>query len=137
MGLKWTKKLTRSDAQQRTQGSKMPFLRFVKGSVSHDHTKWFRNVFFDGLNWNPAKSVKGNQIEAASVDVKVEILGNDLGVRKMRLDHDPSRAANHRAPTTHLHYDTKTRSLLESMKLAGRTVEVVRDNAGAFFLRVS
>ena len=37
----WKKKLTRSDAQQETQGAKMPFLRFTKANLQVDHAIFF------------------------------------------------------------------------------------------------
>ena len=136
MALSWSKRLTDSDAQQDTEGGKMPFLRFTKEGTNHDHRTWFRDVFFADAEWTPSTSQRARPIEEAKVDVRVVILGDDLGIRRMRLDHDPARAENHSAPTTHLHYDNKTRTVLESMNLTGRVVVVERADDGEYSLEV-
>lgn len=136
VSLRWSKKLTKSDAQQKTTGSKMPFLRFTKGYSRHDHMTWFRNEFFDTLNWQPDRSKQGLLGEKARVRLRVTLLGTDLGVRSMRLDHIPDRAMNHKAPTTHLHYDTQTRHALEARDLSGHKVVVTRDDADRYNLEV-
>lgn len=136
MVTKWRKKLTRSDAQEKTRGAKMPFLRFTKGSVSENHTTWFRENFFAGLDWQPGYSGSGHHKETASVKMHVKLPGDDLGIRSMTLDHDPARAGNNRAPTTHLLYDTKTRQALESASLSGRSVIVELDDSGNYSLTV-
>ncbi len=126
--MKWEKELTQSDAQRETEGAKMPFLRFTKGDAKHDHTTWFRDVFFASLDWTPDTSKQGRDIEEARISIKVKILGENLGLLLMRLDHDPMRADNHNAPTTHLHYDNKTRGVLESKDLSGCVVALVSDD---------
>lgn len=136
MVIKWRKKLTKSDAQEDTKGARMPFLRFTKGSIGEDHTTWFRNVFFDDLNWKSGYSGSGHHKEKAKVKVHVKLPGNDLGIRAMTLDHDPARAGNHRAPTTHLFYDDTTKQALESACLAGHSVVVERDDSGNYSLTV-
>jgi len=128
MALTWKKSLTDSDAQQETLGAKMPFLRFTRANLSINHTTWFREVFFADLQWRPETSRQGRPIEVTQIDIQVKILGEDLGVRQMRIDHDPARALNNNAPTTHLHYDNKTRLTLESMSLTGHTVSVVNED---------
>lgn len=136
MATKWRKKLTRSDAQEKTKGAKMPFLRFTKGSVGEDHTTWFRENFFADADWQPGYSGSGHNKETARVKMHVKLPGDDLGIRPMTLDHDPARAGNNRAPTTHLLYDTKTKQALESASLAGHSVIVERDDSGDYSLTV-
>ena len=128
--LHWRKKLSKSDAQQKTRGAKMPFLRLTKSGMAHDHTTWFRHRFFDTLNWAPAG---GGQAEQARVAIRVVIDGQDRGRRYMTLDHDPKRPINHNAPTTHLHYDHATRRELEGTNLTGRIVVLQRDGQDYFF----
>ena len=124
MALKWSKVLTESDAQQETNGSRMPFLRFTKQGLPHNHRTWFRQEFFADLAWKSGFSARGLPTETAAVKIRVVIQGDDFGVRTMRVDHRLSRAGNNSAPTTHLHYDDKTRLALESTDLAGHEVTV-------------
>ncbi len=135
MALIWSKQLTDSDAQQDTEGSKMPFLRFTQGSITEDYKTWFRSVFFANIAWSPATSRNGHRIEKAQINIHVVILGQDKGIRTMSIDHDPARAANHSAPTTHLHYDNVTRRELESQNLSARSV-VVKNENGVYSLVV-
>ena len=134
MALQWSKKLTLSDAQQETMGAKMPFLRFTKGRLPHNHRKWFREVFFADAVWS-TDTARVVLVEKTVVKMRVTIAGEELGVRSIRIDHSPSRAGNHSAPTTHLHYDTKTRTALESTNLAGHKV-VVKYEDGEYSLEV-
>ena len=136
MALKWRKTLTKSDAQQDTRGAKMPFLRFVKGSISGDHTTWFRDEFFGDAVWTQATSKQGHQIEETKIKIHVTLAGDDMGERVVKVDHDPARAGNHSAPTTHLHYDNKTRQALESTDLSEHPVVVERDDFGKYHLTV-
>lgn len=124
MVFNWSKKLTKSDAQQDTMGAKMPFLRFTKQKIPYNHKTWFRNEFFGKLTWKQSVSRFGKPIEEVKVPFHVVILGKDLGTREMLVDHAPSRAENHSAPTTHLHYDNVTRQALESQNLDGHSIVV-------------
>lgn len=136
MALRWRKTLSRSDAQQDTLGAKMPFLRFTKGSIAGDHTTWFRDEFFSDCVWAADTSKQGHPIEVTKIKIHVKLGRNDLGERTMRVDHDPARKGNHKAPTTHLHFDTKTRQALEETDLSGHSVVVERDDSGKFHLTV-
>ena len=132
--LVWGKKLTRSDAQHSSpRARQMRFLRLTKSRMPYDHKTWFRSDFFARLQWNPGQRT----LEAAAVDVEVTILGQSLGIRTMRLSHEPTRARNNSAPTTHLHFDHVTRQVLEAQNLTGHSVELRRDRRGAFHLTVS
>ena len=114
----------------------MPFLRFTKGDSPHDHKTWFRSVFFGDLDWRRGSSPQGLPMERAEIKLRVTISGAEIGVRPMRLDHIPGRAFNNSAPTTHLHYDRKTRRALESQNLAGHQVSVTRYDDGHYGLEV-
>lgn len=130
--LSWSKSLTESDAQQEGGSRNMP-LRLTKSELDGDHKTWFRQVFFSNANWKADISSRGRQIELAEVEFSVSILGEDKGMRRMLLDHDPLRAEKHSAPTTHLHYDEQTRDDLEGTNLAGCDVVLHRDEGGQFF----
>lgn len=132
----WSKDLTRSDGQQETAGALMPFLRFTRSGMPHDHRTWFREVFFDDLDWQQDSSPLGLPRERAEVKLHVTIRGAELGVCRMWLDHIPERARNNSAPTTHLHYDPETREALESENHAGRQIVVSRYSNGQYALEV-
>lgn len=130
------KKLSKSDAQVKTRGALMPFLRFTKKGAPVGNPSSLRNDFFADLNWQPTYSALGHQKEIARIKVHVRLPGNDLGVRTMTLDHDPQRKKNHVAPTMHLLYDDVTRQALEATNLAGHDVIVEMDGSGNCSLTV-
>ena len=126
----WEKQLSKSDAQQPTKGSKMPFLRLTRGDTGVNHITWFRKNFFAGLNWQPGTSQRGRPVEEATVNIRCVILGVDHGIRQMRLDHDANRANSHSAPATHLHYDHHTRAILEAGNFTEHTVRLMQLGGG-------
>ena len=103
----------------------MPFLRLTKSDMPHDHTTYFRGVFFADLPWKLLQDGR----EQTWVNLDVTITGQSYGIRRMRIDHDPARARNHAAPTTHLHYDHATRRTLEDTDLTGHSVRLDRKGA--------
>lgn len=127
--LTWQKTLTRSDAQQDTQGAKMPFLRLTKGGKEID-SSWFKNVFFGSLPWSGAP----DDCEA-NVTMNVYIDGSYRGARTMILNYKEVRSRNHAAPCTHLLYDKDTVYDLEQLDLSGRLVTITQTQDHGFELR--
>ena len=136
MSLTWHKTMTKSDAQQDTEGAKMPFLRFTKGSVHEDHATYFRNTFFADAPWRATISRHKHSVEEAEINIHVTISGEDLGSRKLLLSHDPQRAGNNSAPTTHLMFDDVIRQKLESNDMTGHQAQVDRDDQGNYYLTI-
>ena len=128
----WKKKLTRSDAQQDTQGAKMPFLRFIKANLSVDHTTYFRTTFFAQADWLKSS----DQAERVGITISVKLPMHTAPIdRQMILDFDPARSENHSAPTVHLMYDEQTKRELERQDLSDQEVEVSSNN-GTYHLIV-
>lgn len=116
----WSKILTRSDAQQKTRGSKMPFLRLTKGKVIKDDN-WFKDYFFEPLNW-----VDRGSISEATSKFDIYILGTFIATRELKLNHKTVRSMNHSAPRTHLLYDDFVRNHLEQVNLVGKVVRIIQ-----------
>ena len=129
MHFSWEKTLSPSEALRPRRGSLMPFLRLTKSQMPHDHRTWFRHSFFSDLDWDRSEAGK----ESAPVAMHVVILGEDCGHRTMMADHRPARAGNHSAPTTHLHYDSATRTRLLLQDLTRHPIRLVRDGDSYFF----
>lgn len=88
MNYTWKKKLSKSDAQEKTRGGNMPFLRLTKGNLKDaDYKKWFREIFFGSLSWSKERNRKGEQKEIAEVEISVNIMNEDLGRQKMIVEH--------------------------------------------------
>jgi len=132
--MKWSKKMSPSDAQQETKGSLMPF-RFTQENCPGDLNTWFRDKFFNGLEWKD-KTRRNTQIEEADIKISVRIQGKDLGQRDMRLTHTESRKKNHNAPSTHLIFDKVTRKYLKDNDTTGEQIVFTKDLAGLFNLDI-
>lgn len=132
----WRKRMNQSEAMRQTRGAPMPFLRFTRGNLHEDHATFFRETLFGDAPWRRTTSRQGHAVEEAFIGVHVIIDGRDLGTRRMQLNHDPQRAINHSAPTTHLLYDDATRQVLESTDMTGRPARVWRDSQGDYHMTI-
>jgi len=127
--MQWYKKLSKSDAQQKTKGSPMPF-RFTHENCPGNFITWFREVFFYGLDWKNAPNH-----EEADITMSVIIQGEDLGQRVMKLTHTEQRRINHSAPSTHLSFDEDTKRYLQDNNMTGKWIVFSRDDlTGSFKL---
>ena len=110
----------------------MPFLRFIKGNLSVDHTTYFRTTFFAQADWLKSS----DQAERVGITISVKLPMHTAPIdRQMILDFDPARSENHSAPTVHLMYDEQTKRELERQDLSGQEVEVSSNN-GTYHLIV-
>lgn len=135
MVLRWSKKLSRTDAQQPTGGYPVPYLRFTCSGSPHDTQFWFRDVFFSSLVWR--NSVFGQHpVEEADVAVEVTIHANNMGIRQMTLTYDAGRRANNNTPTTYLHYDPQTVNDLRNNNFTDDWVVLERTPQGHFHLSI-
>jgi hypothetical protein len=130
----WWKKLSQSDARQETRGGLMPF-RFTGENCPGDFRTWFRKEFFQELDWRDT-TWRDYEREEADIIMSVNIMGNDLGQRTMKLTHDERRQKNHSAPTTHLGFDQETREYLQNHNMTGKRIIFSKDSAGGFELAI-
>jgi hypothetical protein len=130
--VRWWKRLSQSDARQKTEGGLMPF-RFTSENCPDNFVTWFRNVFFSELEWRNTIQ-KGSCLQESDISMSVEIMGENLGQKVMRLTHDEDRHQNHGAPTTHLNFDSETARYLQDHNMAGRCIIFSRDLTGNFEL---
>ena len=128
--MQWWKILSQSDARQETQGSLMPF-RFTSENCPGNFITWFREVFFSELDWRDTVW-RNYQFEEADLTVDVNIMGEYLGQRTMRLTHAERRYKNNGAPTTHLDYDTLTKEYLHDNDMSGKYIVFSKGLTGDF-----
>lgn len=100
--MRWKKRLSRTDAQIKTKGYPVAYLRFTQGDNPVDVWTWFREKFFGTERWTPGTFGKA-AVEIAHVPFAVSVLGRSLGRVTMMVTHDESRRKNHKTPTTYLH----------------------------------
>jgi hypothetical protein len=128
----WWKRLSQSDARQETEGGLMPF-RFTRENCPGNFVTWFREEFFKELNWR--ETIRSDyQIEEADVVISVNIGGEDLGQRVMRLTHAERRHKNNRAPATHLDFDAVTKEYLHNNDMTSKHIIFSKELNGGFKL---
>lgn len=133
--MKWSKKLSITDAQQKTSGYKVPYLRLTKGRNPQDNQTWFRNTMLAGEAWTPGVFGQ-HHVEQCHIDVDVTIAGQPRGTRKFLITHDGSRMGNNKAPNTWLHYDTATIADLNAVNYTGSTA-TFQKNGSKYELLIS
>jgi hypothetical protein len=131
--MKWTKSLSRTDAQQKTKGYPVQYLRFIKGNNPHNNQTWFRQTFFGTENWIPGFHGR-HAVQECSVPIEVTVSGVSKGVRHFRVTHDSSRTNNHSTPNTYLHYDPATVADLRATNLTGQDAVIEKLKSGVYTL---
>jgi hypothetical protein len=132
----WSKRLSRTDAQQETKGGIVPYLRLTKSSLTtQDFQTWFRTDFFAAANWQAGTFGKEN-VEQATIPFAVSINGVLIGTQDMLITHGDARQDSHNTPNTWLHWSNQLQHMLEINDLSGRTVTLTRGATGAFSLDI-
>lgn len=134
--LHWSKVMQSSDAQQVGANSNVTGkLRLAKAGHDIDHKTWFREVFFDGIDWTT--EMRGeNPYEVASVPFQVTIDGVDLGVKTLKVDHAPHRVAEQNNVPTVLSWGHDIGRILVGTSHIEDTVTLERTTEGVFKLTI-
>lgn len=137
MALIWEKKLSRSDAQVRTRGWPVPYIRLTRSGHASDTQTWFRNTFFAGVSWTPGH-FGTHAVEQATVTFSVKMPGQTSKTRKLIVTHDSGREQTGKStPNTWVHWDDDTRNELRANNYAGRKIILERSKSGTFSLTIS
>jgi hypothetical protein len=97
---RWWKKMSRTDAQQKTKGWPVAYLRMTDGAAgSTDPVTLLRS----SAKWNPGHFGR-NAVQLAYVPFRVTDDGNDMGIRTLMLSYDDKRPLNHKHPALWIHW---------------------------------
>jgi hypothetical protein len=101
---RWFKLLDATAAQQPPEPNTNPTgnLRLSREDFSIDHTTYFFEVFFGGLDWRP--NGRQSAMSEVWVPMQTEIAGDYLGEVMLRISHLPSRISNQGNVPTVLHW---------------------------------
>lgn len=137
MALFWSKKLSRSDAQQPVpRGWPVPYLRLTNSGHPHDTQSWFRDVFFADLDWRPG-IFGAHVVEEADFVATVVLPVRQPVVRTLRVTHNAGRAGSGKnTPNTWVHWDVATRGELRANNFAGHKIILERADAGQFKISI-
>lgn len=137
MPLQWEKQLTRSDAQVKTQGWPVPYIRLTRSNHLQDTQTWFRNTFFAGVTWSPGH-FGDHAIEKAHPTFDITLPGQVTQSRQLMVSHDDSRGqTGNSTPNTWIHWDTATLNELKANSYDGRIITLERSNSGTFSLTIT
>lgn len=131
----WSKVMSRTDAQQKTKGYPVQYLRFTKGTNVQNNQTWFRTSLFAGHAWKPGVHGK-HVVEECVVPINVFINGLPKGVRNFRVTHDHNRKKNNSTPNTYLHYDSATVMDLRAINLTGKMAIIDQLPNGQYELKL-
>lgn len=133
---RWIKELDNTAAQQVKSARSNPTgnLRLSQGTAEIDHKVYFRDDFFGGLPWTPTEG-KDTEQEVV-VGFRVWIDGDDLGVRYLRLSHDPHRISGQGNVPTLLHWGELGRTLRQTNYI-GQYVSLERTTDSEYNLIIS
>ena len=136
MSLRWKKKLSKSDAQVKTRGWPVPYIRLTRsGHVSNTQT-WFRNTFFQGVSWKPGRFGE-HAVEQTKVRFDVKLPGQSVETRKLLVTHNATRGQTGKnTPNTWIHWDDDTRDELRENNYAGRTI-ILKRTKSSFLLTIT
>lgn len=119
----WSKKMSRTDAMQPTNGWPVPYMRFTQSGNPQNNQTWFRQNLFGQQNWRPG--IFGNHnVEQCVASIHVTILGQKKGIRSFMITHDANRAQNNNTPNTYLHYDAATQADFSRTNLTGKKFQI-------------
>ena len=134
--MKWIKdKLSLTDAQRKTSGRKVPYLRFTQRGNAFNVLTYFRTTFFSGQTWT-VSTFGRSVVEECTIVADVVIAGQPKGKRTFTITHNPRRANSNKAPTTWLHYDAATLADLNAGNYYGHQAELERKSAGQFVFTI-
>jgi hypothetical protein len=100
---RWSKQLTRSDAQRKAAGNQRGSITLVQAGYQINAQAYFRNEFFKTAIWKHDLTSTREDRETAIVPFQVDFLGRDLGVLKIMVTHAPNREASQSNYTSLLH----------------------------------
>lgn len=131
--LAWQKlSLSQSDSQRVPGGSnptgnlKLSQAKFRVNNVLIDQTTYFRNNIFNNLTWVATKP--GNSsYEEAFCQFEINILGNAIGTKTLKLSHDPVRIAAQGNTPTWLHWGNALITILQQNNITGKTLNLYTD----------
>lgn len=118
---RWWKEMSRTDAQQRTKGWPVAYLRMTEGETGSTEPVSLLRPY---VSWKPGRFGR-HAVELAQVDFQVTDDGHDMGVHNLMLSHDDQRPLNHKHPALWIHWGS-LRDYLRSNSRQGWCVVVER-----------
>lgn len=136
--LRWFKKMSNSDAQQRgTPNTQVTGnLKLTEARLPIDHMTFFRYIFFSDCNWAGKEVARGIK-EEAIVPFHIVADGGSLGEYSLKIDHADYRVASQGNVATWLHWGNDLSQYLRDNSHVGDYVTLERRTNGTYALIIS
>lgn len=127
--LVWRKpNLPKSDVQRQpgnpTGGIRLTQARFKVNDTTIDQTRYFRYDLFGNEEWKTGRAKLPSR-ETTIVEIELEILGQNFGIKNFMISHKPSGEAGQGNYTTMLHWGNLGNRIRE-LNLVGKTLELYK-----------
>lgn len=133
----WYKKITRSDAQRKRSGNQRGGITLVKAGFPVNTQTYFRQELFADLDWVPGKTRTTNKdVETASVRMRTNVLGHDLGTLSFSASYAPNRVAAQNNYTTLLHLGPLSQ-VFARQNMTNKWLAISRADDGSFSLAIT
>jgi hypothetical protein len=133
---RWWKELSRSDAQRKLTGKQRGSITLVQAGHFIDAQTYFRRKFFEAATWVPERTNTGERRESAVIPFEVNILGQDLGVLRIKITYASNRESAQANYTSLLHIGPLA-GQFASRNLTGTWLELSRRADGGFTLSIT
>lgn len=133
---RWSKRLTKSDAQRKPSGNQRGSITLVRSSYPIDAQRYFRYNFFSNVAWTAGTTQTGEIREAAIVPFDVTLLDKKLGVRQILITHAPNRESGQANYTSLLHLHPELTPYFTKTNVTGKWLDLERLSDGSYVLRI-
>lgn len=133
---RWYKKLTVSDAQRKESGNQRGGITLVAAGFPVDTQTYFRNDFFSEADWVKGRTRTNKELETASVRMKTNLFGRDLGVLSFNVTYAPNRQSDQANYTSILHLGPLSENF-SRRNMTHKWLLLARDAKGTYSLSIS
>jgi hypothetical protein len=96
-----------------------------------DRNTYFRDSVFGNLIWTTEERTKNSPLQVTQCKFDIKINGNELGVKELKISHDPDRISEqHNVPTT-IHWGSDLIPYLKANSIIGKTFKLYYPSEGS------
>ena len=135
VNIRWYKKLTVSDAQRKRSGNQRGGITLVAAGFPIDTQTYFRKVLFGDADWVAGQTRTNKHLETASIRMRTNVLGSDMGVLSFNVTYAPNRQAGQANYTSILHLGPLA-SLFSARNMGNKWLLLERSDGGQYSLSI-
>lgn len=133
--LKWSKKISASDAQRKKTGNQRGGITLVEAGHNIDSGSWFRDELFGDLSWSSGQTRTGQPREEAWAQAEVRFPGHVGETMTLKISHAPNREQGKHNYVSLLHLGAMA-PRFASTDFTGYIIEIARLETGTFVVEI-